>query len=308
MAYTDRDRLIADYIPEAKSDAEKTAIGRILDGVCAFADTYCRRSSGYFAAKGATLGALQKVRVGVDANITAPGRVSLQLTAAGMSGSPRTVNYEASGLDDGLLIAAGLRGAAAADPIINAFFSISGAGAGIDLEVKAHAPNDSTLAATVFAPFFGGAVTVTQTYSSSLVAGTYDPPTEKRVCGEGEHFLRLPVHVPGTIEQVSLHGGVIDSAHYYESEKNGWLYYDGDTYDRSDYWIDGALYTVKARWGFAATPLDLEEAIRQTVARIWQAQKGVLGEVTPNGFVIERAMPLFAREVLDRYKRREFEV
>jgi hypothetical protein len=57
-----------------------------------------------------------------------------------------------------------------------------------------------------------------------------------------------------------------------------------------------------------ATPADLSEAVRQTVVRIWEAQKGVLGEVTPSGFVIERAMPVFAKEVLDRYKARPFEI
>jgi hypothetical protein len=30
----------------------------------------------------------------------------------------------------------------------------------------------------------------------------------------------------------------------------------------------------------------------------WEAQKGVLGEVTPSGFVLERTMPLFAKDVL----------
>jgi hypothetical protein len=194
-AYADKDQLIADYIPDAKSEAELAAVGRILDNVSAFVDSYCRRVPGYF------------------------------------------------------------------DP----------------------SPTE---------------------------------PSEKRVRGEGEHFLRLPVHVFGTVESVTHRGTEIDSTNYYESDKNGWLYLEDDISSFSpdtgffgaSPWCDGSTYKVTARWGYDETPKDLQEAVRETVVRIWEAQKGVLGDVTPNGFVIERAMPLFAREVLDRYKRREFEI
>jgi hypothetical protein len=195
MAYADKDQLIADYLPDAKSTAEKAAIQRILDGVSTFVDTYCDRKPGYF--------------------------------------NPAETE-----------------------------------------------------------------------------------PSEKRVRGEGKHFLRLPRHVFGSIEQVTLYGTVIDSELFYESEKNGWLYYENvgvglertfaDCSDRR--WYEGEAYKVTARWGYAVTPLDLQEAVRQTVTRIWEAQKGVLGDVTPSGFVIERSMPLFAREVFDRYKARPFEI
>lgn len=149
-------------------------------------------------------------------------------------------------------------------------------------------------------------------------AGHFDPASssasERRVRGEGGHCLRLPVHVPGTVSAVKVNGSTIDSANYYESEKNGWLYLENDpwTPERSldehfSEWTDGRIYKVTARWGYPATPADLQEAVRQTVAAVWDRQRGVLGELTPNGFVIERAMPLFAREVLDSYRRREFE-
>jgi hypothetical protein len=196
MTYTDKDQLIADYIPEATKASEIAAIGRILDNVCSFVDTYCKRRSGYF------------------------------------------------------------------NP----------------------ASNEASI---------------------------------KRIRGEGNHFLRLPIHVFGSIDSVTLYDTEIDSQSYYESDKNGWLYFETAGLDleentfvvgNSSSWCDGEIYKVTARWGYEATPADLQEAIRQTVTRVWEAQKGVLGEVTPNGFVIERAMPLFAREVLDRYKRREFEI
>jgi hypothetical protein len=195
MAYADKDQLIADYIPDAKSAAEIAAVGRILDSVSAFVDTYCKRLPGFFNA------------------------------------SP-------------------------------------------------------------------------------------DDPTEKRVRGEGEYYLRLPVHVIGSVESVTLNGTDIDTADYYESDKNGWLYLENNSFGlertfevaNCRQWIDTAVYKVTARWGYDATPLDLTEAVRLTVLRIWETQKGTLGQITPGAFVVERALPLFAREVLDKYKKREFEI
>ncbi|MBS1797456.1 MAG: hypothetical protein JSS81_26775 [Acidobacteria bacterium] len=195
MPYADKDQLISDYIPEAKSNAEKDAIGRILDGVCAFADSYCRRAPGYF------------------------------------NPSP-------------------------ADPSV------------------------------------------------------------RRVRGEGMRFLRLPVHVAGSVSLVTFDGQTIDTADYYESDKNGWLYLENNGFglERTFFaacenrWIPEGLYKVTARWGYPATPADLEEAVRLTVLRVWETQKGTLGQLMPSGFVVERALPPLAREILDRYKRREFEI
>jgi hypothetical protein len=195
MPYADRDQLIADLLPKNTSAAEKDAIGRLLDGVSAFVDTYCDRPAGFF------------------------------------------------------------------DP----------------------SPEGATM---------------------------------KRVRGEGKHYLRLPLHVFGSIESVTLYDEEIDSAEFYESEKNGWLYYENiglgleNTFRdclRGD-WYRGEIYKVTARWGHAATPNDLQEAVRQTVTRLREVQKGTFGQITPSGFVIERALPLFAREVLDRHKRRQFEI
>ena len=196
MPYADKDLLISDYLPEARSTAEKDAVGRILDNVTAFVDSYCKRVAGYF------------------------------------NPSP-------------------------------------------------------------------------------------EEPTVRRVRGEGERFLRLPVHVFGSITEVKTsYGSLIDSANYYESDKNGWLYAEEDgiypqgAFDlcSQDIWMMGASFKVKARWGYSATPLDLSEAVRLIVVRIWETQRGTLGQVTPSGFVIERLIPPAAKEILDLYKRREFEI
>jgi hypothetical protein len=183
--YADKDLLIADYLPEAKSTLEKDAIGRILTSVSAFVDTYCKRTPGFF--------------------------------------NPAAANA-----------------------------------------------------------------------------------TERRVRGEGSRFLRLPVHVAGSVEQVTLNGTVINTADYYESEKNGWLYLENNSFIPE--WCAEIIYKVKASWGYAETPADLQEAVRLTVLRIWETQKGTLGQITPGAFVVERALAPFAKEVLDKYKRREFEI
>ena len=194
--YADKDLLIADYIPEAKSEKEQAAIGRILTAGSVFVDSYCRRAPGFF--------------------------------------SP-----------------------AAAEA------------------------------------------------------------TEKRVRGEGLNFLRLPAHVFGSVGSVTLNGSTIEAGSYYESDKNGWLYFEDSLFglESSFYedescrvWRDGRVYKVTAKWGYQATPPDLSEAVRIAVTRVWETQKGTLGQITPNGFVIERALQPLAKEILDRYKRREFEV
>lgn len=187
MAYADITELVADYLPDAKSDAELAAVGRILDNVSTFVDTFCRRRPGYF------------------------------------DPSPET-------------------------------------------------------------------------------------PSMQRVKGEGQNYLRLPKHIFDSIESVTLNGQVLDPASYYESEKNGWLYVDGNGLFVTREFYDEEIYRVTARWGYEETPLDIVEAVRQTVVRIWEAQHGVLGDVNPEGFVIERVMPPFALEVLNNYRRREFEV
>ncbi len=192
--YADLDNLITDYIPEATSDEEIASIGRILDSVSAFVDSYCRRQSGYFAP------------------------------------SP-------------------------------------------------------------------------------------DTPSMKRVRSEGGRFLRLPVHVFGSV--------VVDAADaslYYESDVNGWLYREGglsaDCVVNSSFaleagysqWTPEGVYRVTARWGYAATPLPVAEAVRLITARIWQTQRGTIGQTTSEGFIQEKLIPQAARDFLQQFIRRQFEV
>ena len=202
MRYADLDNLIADYIPEATSDEEVAAIGRILNSVSAFVDSYCRRPAGYF-------------------------------------------------------------------------------------------------------------------YPAPVVADAPTPGQIKRVRGEGHHFLRLPVHIFGTVESVTLDGSVIDSSLFYESEKNGWLYLEESNFyserrfnefDIYRFWYDRSIYKVTARWGYEVTPLPVVEAVRLIVARIWSVQKGTIGQVTAEGFIQEKLIPQAAKDLLKMFIRREFEI
>lgn len=198
MRYADLDNLIADYIPEAKSEKEKAAIERILDGVSEYVDAHCKRAAGFFAPSAAQ-------------------------------------------------------------------------------------------------------------------------PSIKRVRGEGQPFLRLPVHVFGSITEVkTAYESIVPPGAFYESEKNGWLYAEDDSlfslYPQASFdlcsptiWADGQTFKIKARWGFEETPKPVAEAVRLITARIWSTQRGTIGQTTPEGFIQERLIPMAAKDLLKPFIKREFE-
>lgn len=195
MPYADKTQLIADYIPEATSAEEIAAIGRILDNISAFVDSYCKRANGFFS------------------------------------------------------------------------------------------PSEAE-------------------------------PEVRRVRGEGMHYLRLPVHVAGSIAEID--GEAFDSlsTSIYESEKTGWLYYESEEFGNEDSFssfgcrrfTENRVYKIKARWGYAATPLPVVEAVRLIVTRIWSTQRGTIGQTTAEGFIQERLIPQAAKDLLKNFIKREFEV
>jgi hypothetical protein len=142
-------------------------------------------------------------------------------------------------------------------------------------------------------------------------------PTARRYRGNGKNFLMIGRHVIGSASVQ----GVADSL-FYEHPENGWLfsndpagvvasYGDDDVTNRtpnSMLWTNGALFIVSARWGFAATPSAIVHATKLITQHLWDKGKGVLGEVSPSGFVIERDIPPTARLALDVWKKRQFEI
>lgn len=142
-------------------------------------------------------------------------------------------------------------------------------------------------------------------------------PTVRRYRGEGSNFLRIGRHVPGTVTIENVGASL-----YYEHPENGWIYSNdvnaqpgnvsGDGYGfrgRAErLFACNGLYAVSARWGFSATPDNISMATKQIVQQIWDRGKGIIGQISPSGFVIERDIPLTARAFLTPYIRREFEI
>lgn len=146
-------------------------------------------------------------------------------------------------------------------------------------------------------------------------------PTVRRFRGEGLPYLRLPRHVFGTAGLQDLVGMVV-----YESDANGWLYIDnpylnefnaldetvinGADYFPSGFYPtfwQGKIYLVLARWGYDAIPPEITEAVRLIAARWFETQRGTIGQIAPNGFVIERDLPPAAKTLLKPFIKREFE-
>lgn len=139
-------------------------------------------------------------------------------------------------------------------------------------------------------------------------------PAARFFRGDGTHILRIPQHIPGTaaVEHVPITA-------YYEHDPSGWLYKFSQAQlqvsaelsgspDHYPIWTKGTRYSVAARWGFSEIPADIAEAAAMIVLRWWETQKGTLGQLTPNGFVIERDLPPAARTILSNYVRKEFEL
>lgn len=125
--------------------------------------------------------------------------------------------------------------------------------------------------------------------------------------GNNKHYLQIPVH-NGLVSTVT--GSELGQAVTVESweETGGWLYRVFPNDGPFRIWRGDIDYTVTAKWGYAATPLDVAEACRQLVVHYFERQKGTIGQVTPNGFVIERDMPPSVKTLLEPYVRKEFEV
>jgi hypothetical protein len=146
-------------------------------------------------------------------------------------------------------------------------------------------------------------------------AGTRDDPTERRFRGDGKNYLRIPRHVG----DASVTSPVVADSTLYQNDK-GWLVYnDGiaNSGNGPDYFPEnsncgffaaGAIYIVSAVWKFETLPAEIELAAALIVGHIWDRGKGVIGQITPSGFVIERDMPPTAKTILENWKRREGEI
>lgn len=134
--------------------------------------------------------------------------------------------------------------------------------------------------------------------------------TVRRFRGSDKNYLMLPVHVFGSVSVT----GIAPTA-FYESPNNGWLYAsdinsnsETDYFDSMDrFFSRRKVYEVFAKWGYEETPAPIIEAVKQIAGRLYDAGQGILGETSPNGFVIERAAPPSALLLLNQYVKNEYE-
>lgn len=138
--------------------------------------------------------------------------------------------------------------------------------------------------------------------------------TVRRYRGKGQNFLAIGRH---TADAVTVEN-IEDSLIYIHGE-NGWIYAvdnsggsglgDEDFRFGNPYlFSSNAVYKVTAKWGFTEIPADIVQACKLIVQHQWQVGRGVVGQVSPLGFVIERDMPPPAQLLLDGWKRRQFEI
>jgi len=81
----------------------------------------------------------------VVGSVTLTGNATVIVTAAGMSGSPKTINVAVTNGDSATVVAGKIITALAADTSVNAMFSVGGAGANVVLTALVAAANDATL-------------------------------------------------------------------------------------------------------------------------------------------------------------------
>jgi len=81
----------------------------------------------------------------VVGTITGSGNVTVIVTAAGMTGSPKTISVAVLNGDSATVVAGKIITALAADTSVNAKFSVGGAGANVVLTALVAAANDATL-------------------------------------------------------------------------------------------------------------------------------------------------------------------
>lgn len=320
--YADPTETINDVLPNVKTNnaSHVATITRIIEAASRLVDSFTNRPVGYFTGIGTDVSTPQKINIAIDIDdLTTDATARLEITAAAIPGSPIAVNVNAEfGVSTNATIATAFAAAIEGNELLAAYLNVTDNGGDLDLELSVAAPIDETFAATVAAVETGTGLTPTG--STVAVAGEYAVPASvRRYRGRGRNFLQIGRHVPGS---VTIDG--TSETLYYEHPETGWLYAvdnanvagvgdgSGDGYipDRSNqcFFADGALYLITGRWGFAATPADIVYATKLIVGHVWDRGQGVIGEVSPSGFVIERDMPLTAKTLLDRWIKREFEV
>ena len=234
MVYADKDQLINDFLPEAKSVSQRAAIGRILETASAFADRYCLRQPGYFLPGGSSdgqsgvnvsgFGKIASFRFddSTDALQTAyvvPAGRQLILTSIIL----RNSNHDFAAVDENSFFVSRSGNPAGLLPV-GAFFGLSPERASqSSLSLSAETGESINFNSTWLVPSAGFNVDLFGYLIDAPggAAGINAPPgaSVKRIRGEGQRFLRLPVHVIGSVTQINAVDLSVYSQFLYESEK-----------------------------------------------------------------------------------------
>lgn len=139
-----------------------------------------------------------------------------------------------------------------------------------------------------------------------------DAPTPQVFYGTDSAVLLLPDFVPGSITTVTAPQNFAPAgfAEWQRRDETAGAYRRGLHTSTSDgiltareVWKGGVPFTVTARWGFAATPAEITEAVYQLVRAWWLQQPGNLsapvGDMKP--WQIERGFPKMVDELIAPY-------
>lgn len=302
--------------PEIDITAAEDEINALINGVSAWIDKYTDFPAEYWLGIGPD-GTKQKIRNTVDGfvNFLTPGIFVAELTAADLPGSPIAVVVTASGGEIAAQLAFLVRDALAANATIAAFATITQTDERVDVERLESAASDPTFNLQVRESTPAQAQTIVTTDSVEITAGVAGVgPSDRVYRGEAKPYLRIGPHVG----DASITSPVIAPSIIYE-DRNGWIRYNDSITNQGDddyflhrrpdqFFSPGTSYTVSARWGFLETPDDIVTACALIVGDLLDRGAGVIGQISPSGFVIERSMPLAARDILDNNRRREFQV
>lgn len=124
-------------------------------------------------------GAIQVETATAAGTVTAPGNAAVILTAAGLPGSPKTLNVPVALNDSASLVAGKIRDALNADPDIVNMFVINGSNAAIILTKKLAEVDDTTLNLSIAT----GTATGITTAATSANTTTGVAPTAKQIYG-----------------------------------------------------------------------------------------------------------------------------
>jgi hypothetical protein len=129
-------------------------------------------------------GVLQVETATAVGTVTLDGNATVVVTAAGMTGSPKTINVAVLDTDTASIVGGKIRAVLAADAAVIALFSVSGTGANVVLTALTTRANDATLNISIDNGTCTGLTTAaTSVDTTAGVVGTY------RGCANGQFLL-----------------------------------------------------------------------------------------------------------------------